>query len=169
MTTRDNKKTTVNQDELYSCVMTRSIIILSRLCEDLWTIMVAVQAHIFQILRCMKAGSCIQKKPGWNFFNQTKNKIKLMLFKQDSMSTYEMNHPFLGEKQPWLQIYSLWRRSLYIYIHKMWVKAKILVRGVRQMNCNEIPDIWQMAVRRFSRVQSMPSCLYKLYWAHWTK
>lgn len=51
----------------------------------------------------------------------------------------------------------------------MRVKAKILVRGVRQMNCNEIPDIWQMAVRRFSRVQSMPSCLYKLYLAHWTK
>lgn len=45
----------------------------------------------------------------------------------------------------------------------MRVKAKILVRGVRQMNCNEIPDIWQMAVTRFSRVQSMPSCLYKLY------
>lgn len=44
----------------------------------------------------------------------------------------------------------------------MRVKAKILVRGFRQMNCNEIPDIWQMAVRRFSRVQSMPSCLYKL-------
>lgn len=32
----------------------------------------------------------------------------------------------------------------------MRVKAKILVRGVRQMNCNEIPDIWQMAVRRFT-------------------
>lgn len=59
--------------------------------------------------------------------------------------------------------------SLSIYMYKMRVKAKILVRGVRQMNCNEIPDIWQMAVRRFSRVQSMPSCLYKLYWAHWTR
>lgn len=27
----------------------------------------------------------------------------------------------------------------------MRVKAKILVRGVRQMNCNEIPDILLMA------------------------
>lgn len=44
-------------------------------------------------------------------------------------------------------------------VHMMWVKAKILVRGVRQMSCNEIPDIWKVAVRRFSRVQSIPSCL----------
>lgn len=46
------------------------------------------------------------------------------------------------------------------YVHEMWVKAKILVRGVRQMS-NEIPDIWKVAVRRFSGVQSMPSCLSK--------
>lgn len=59
---------------------------------------------------------------------------------------------------------------IYIYIHTKWgLRLKFSVRGVRQMNCNEIPDIWQMAVRRFSRVQSMPSCLYKLYRAHWTE
>lgn len=29
----------------------------------------------------------------------------------------------------------------------MRVKAIILVIGVRQMKCNEIPDIWQMAER----------------------
>lgn len=27
----------------------------------------------------------------------------------------------------------------------MRIKAKILVRGVRPMNCNEIPDIWPTA------------------------
>lgn len=27
------------------------------------------------------------------------------------------------------------------------------------MSCNEIPDIWIVVVRRFSRVQSIPSCL----------
>ena len=31
----------------------------------------------------------------------------------------------------------------------MRVKARILVQGVRQMNCNEIPDIWQMAEEVF--------------------
>lgn len=39
----------------------------------------------------------------------------------------------------------------------MRVKARNFVWGVRQMNCSEIPDAWKkMAVKRFSRVQSMP-------------
>lgn len=77
------------------------------------------------------------------------------------MSTDEVNHPFRGYSPD--SKFTVHDNVLSVYIHKMRVKAKILVRGVRQMNCNEIPDIWQMAVRRFSRVQSMPSCLYKLY------
>lgn len=107
--------------------------------------------------------SCIQRKPGW----KCPTKI-LVLLKQVSLSSDEMNHPFGGySPDSKFTVYDKLMFSLYIYT--MRVKAKILVGGVRRMNCNEIPDIWQMAVRRFSRVQSMPSCLYKLYWAHWTK
>lgn len=72
------------------------------------------------------------------------------------MPTDETNQPY-GECSP----DSIRDNFLLVcsdYSHEMRVKAKTLVRGVRQMSCNEIPDIWKMAVRRFSRVQSMPSC-----------
>lgn len=52
--------------------------------------MVTVQAHKFQILRCMKSGPAF------------KARLKLLIlvrFKQVSMSTYEMNHP-LGDYSP---------------------------------------------------------------------
>lgn len=120
----------------------------------------------------MKEGwSCIQGEPGWKFQQKV-----LVLFKQD-----EVSHPSGGFTALIANLQFMWMFPLFpsfclflsVYLHnhthKMRVKAKILVRGVRQMNCKEIPDIWQMAVRRFSRVQSMLSCLYKLYWAHWTK
>lgn len=72
----------------------------------------------------------------------------------------------LGDRAPTsLHFMTHW----YMCIYNMTVKAKIWVRGGRQINYNKIPDIWQMAVRRFSRVQSMPSCLYEVYRAHWTK
>lgn len=106
--------------------------------------------------------SCIQKKPGWNFKNKNIGSV------QASFHVYWWNaSPIWGKRALIANVQIMTMFSLYIY--KMSVKAKILVRGVRQMNRNEIPDIWQMAVRRFSRVQSMPSCLYKLYWAHWTE
>lgn len=100
--------------------------------------------------------SCCQEKARLSFSTKI-----LLLFKQVSMSFDEMNHPFGGYSPD--SKFTVYDNVFYIYIHKMRVKAKILVRGVRQMNYNEIPDIWQMAVRRFARVQSMPSCLYKLY------
>lgn len=107
--------------------------------------------------------SCIERKPGRNFQQKywcCSSRISCLLKKL-------MTH--WGDTALIANLQFMTTFSLYIYTHKMRVKAKILVRGVRQMNCNEIPDIWIMAVRRFSRVQSMPSCLYKLYWAHWTK
>lgn len=108
-----------------------------------------------KFLRCMKAGPAFRESQAEIF-----NRKILVLFKQVSMSTDEMNHPFGGySPDSKFTVYD----TFNLYIYKMRVKAKILVRGVRQMNCNEIPDIWQMAVRRFSRVQSTPSCLYKLY------
>lgn len=79
----------------------------------------------------------------------------------------QMFHP------PWWQSpnnkFTLYDSLIYVCIYNMRVKAKIWVRGGRQINDNKIPDIWQMAVRRFSRVQSMPSCLYEVYRAHWTR
>lgn len=148
----------VNQDELYSYVMTRSIVISCRLCEDVHG--GSSSTHIPD-LRMHEGWSCIQKKARLKFSTEISAP-----FKQISASADDMTHPF-GETALIANLQFMTTFSLRI--HRMRVKAKISVRGVRQMNCNEIPDIWQMAVRRFSRVQSMPSCLYKLYWAHWTK
>lgn len=68
---------------------------------------------------------------------------------QASSSTDVMNHPF-WEYSPDSKFTVYMTHSLsphiYIYIYvytKMRVKAKLLVRGVRQMKFNEIPDILQ--------------------------
>lgn len=49
--------------------------------------MVAVQAHIFQIFRCTKAG------PGFKENQALNANRNMLLFKQVSMSTDEVNHP----------------------------------------------------------------------------
>lgn len=70
--------------------------------------MVTVQAHKFQTLRCMKAGPAFRQSQA-EFFNKKKT---LVLFKQVSMSTDEMNHP-LGDTALIANLQFM-TRSLYI-------------------------------------------------------
>lgn len=104
--------------------------------------------------------SCIQTKPGWSL---NKKKVYCMC-RFPWLLMKQLTHCKRGYSP--VSKFTVW---YVLSIYKMRVKAKSLVKGFRQMNHNEIPDIWQMAVRRFFRVQSMPSCLYKLYWARWIK
>lgn len=121
-----------------------------------------------RFLGCKKAGPAFRGQPGWIFIFLNR---KVVTVKANfGLLMKWLAHLGMGRAYTALIANLHLKTMVSLYTHRMRVKAKFFsVRGVRQMNCNEIPDIWQMAVRSFSRVQSMPSCLYKLYWAHWTK